>query len=77
MKKSAFLLLLDDLIEIAPGKLKGPELLSDVGGWDSVAVMGFIALVDEQFEITLSPKRLADCKTVDDLVGLIGDRIEA
>ena len=76
MKKSAFLLLLDDLIEIAPGTLKGPESLSDVDGWDSVAVMGFIALVDEQFEITLSPKRLAECKTVDDLVGLIGDRVE-
>ena len=76
MKKSEFLLLMDELIEADPGTLKGPEPLPEVEGWDSVAVMGFIALVDEQFELTLSPKRLAECRTIDDLVGLVGNHIE-
>jgi acyl carrier protein len=75
MKKSEFLLLMDELIEAEPGTLKGPEALSEVEGWDSVAVMGFIALVDEQFELALSPKRLAECRTIDDLVGLAGNHI--
>jgi acyl carrier protein len=76
MKKSDFLLLLDELVETDPGTLKGSELLSDIDGWDSLAVMGLIALVDEKFEITLSPKRMADCRTVDDLISLMGDKIE-
>jgi acyl carrier protein len=76
MKKSDFLLLVDELIEKEPATLKGPEVLTELEGWDSVAVMGFIALVDEQFEFTLSPKRLAECRTVDDLVGLVGNHIE-
>ena len=76
MIKSDFLLLVDELIEVDFGTLKGPEVLSDIGGWDSLAVMGFIALVDEKFETTLSPKRLAACRTVNDLIGLIGDKIE-
>lgn len=77
MKKSEFLLLMDELIEAEPGTLKGLEALSAVEGWDSVAVMGFIALVDEQFEVTLSPKRLAECRTIDDLVGLVDSHVEA
>jgi acyl carrier protein len=77
MKKSEFLRLLDELVESEPGTLQGAEALSDVEGWDSIAVMGFIGLVDEQFEVALSPKRLAACKTVNDLIALVGDRIES
>ena len=76
MKKSEFLLLIDELIETEPGTLKGTDVLKDVEDWDSVAVMGYIALVDEQFEFTLSPKRLAECRTVDDLIKLVGDYID-
>jgi acyl carrier protein len=69
--------MLDEVVEAKPGTLQGPELLLDVDGWDSVAVMGFIALVDEQFEITLAPKRIAACKTVNDLLDLVSDQLES
>ena len=75
MKKSEFLRLLEEMLELDPGTLKGSETLKEVGKWDSVAVMGFIGLVDEHFEIALAAKRLAECKTVDDLAGLVGDRL--
>jgi acyl carrier protein len=77
MTKQDFLLRLDELIEVSPGTLRGTDLLSDVPGWDSVAIMGFIALVDEEFGAPVLPRRLAACKTVDDLVALLGDRITA
>lgn len=76
MKKSEFLLLVDELIEAEPGTLKETDVLKDLEDWDSVAVMGYIALVDEQFEFTLSPKRLAECQTVDDLIKLVADYID-
>ena len=76
MEKKEFLLLLDEMLEAQPGKLKGSERLQDVEGWDSVAVLGFIALVDEHFDYTLAPRRLSECKTVDDLVALLDGRVK-
>ena len=75
MKKREFLKLLDELIEIDSGTLTGAENLEDLESWDSYAVMGFIALVDEKFEITLFPKRIAESKTVDDLIDLLGNKV--
>ena len=75
LKKKGFLLLLDELIEAEPGTLTGAEVLKDVDGWDSLAVIQFITLVDEQFGTTLAAERIVECKTVDDLIALLGDQI--
>ena len=75
MTKKAFLLLLDELIEAQPGTLNGTESLQQVAGWDSVVVLGFMALVDQQFSVAVSPMQLVECKTVNDLVALVGDKI--
>jgi acyl carrier protein len=77
MNKSDFLVLVDELVEVEPGTLKGPETLSSVEGWNSMAVIGFIAMVDERFGFTPQAKLLAECKTVDDLVRIVGDRVIA
>jgi acyl carrier protein len=74
MKRADFLLQLDELLEQAPGTLQGPEILAD-NNWDSLSIVSFIALVDEHFGYTVPPRQLAQCKTVDDLVGLLGDRV--
>lgn len=73
--KKDFLLSLDELIEADPGTLTGAEMLQGMDSWNSLAVVGFIALVDEQFGITLSPNQIAKSKTVDELMALLGDRI--
>lgn len=74
VEKKDFLLSLDELLEAEPGTLTGAELLQDMDSWDSLAVVGFIALVDEH-GVTLSPNHIAKCKTVDDLIALLGDQI--
>jgi acyl carrier protein len=75
MDKAVFLAKLEEMMEIQSGTLADSESLKNLKQWDSVAIMGFIAFVDEHFEITLSAKRLVGCKTVDDLIALLGDRI--
>ena len=60
MKRSDFLLLLDELLELPQGTLKGGEVLED-NGWSSIAVVGFIALADEQFGAAVLPARIAKC----------------
>jgi len=77
MKRSEFLTLLDELFELSPGTLTGKESLSGLGKWDSTALLGFMALVDEHYGLTLSPRQFAQCATVDDLLALIGDKMPA
>jgi acyl carrier protein len=76
MTRKEFLAHFDELIQENVGSTQGIEKLGELEAWDSLAVMGFIALVDEQFGITVSAQKVADAQTVDDLVGLLGDKIE-
>ena len=75
MKKEDFLFLLDELIEVEPGTLTGKEILRDLEGFDSLTVVGFIAMVDEKFDVILSPNQIAKCEEIDDLIALLGDKI--
>jgi len=75
MSRSDFLKLVDELMEKEPGTLAGPESLEE-HGWDSLSVISFIALVDEQFGFTVPPVELAKCTRVDDLLALVGGRLQ-
>jgi acyl carrier protein len=75
LKRNEFLLLLDEALELEPGTVKWSETLDSLESWDSLAVISFMALVDEHFGISLQPRQIAACTTVADLTGLLGDRI--
>ena len=76
MKRSEFLLSLDELLELEPGTVKGSETLENLEGWNSLAVIGLMALMDERFGVSLQPRRIAACTTVADLMALLGDQIQ-
>ena len=71
MTKTEFLALMEDLIEVDPGTLARVESLGELEGWDSLAVISMIAMVDEHFGVELAGERIAQCRTVGDLVGLV------
>lgn len=75
MNHSEFLRHLDGVIEAAPGTLKGDEILAELSAWDSLAVLSFIAMVDDKFKVQLSGKDIAACQSLADLARLLGDRI--
>ena len=75
MTKKEFLALLEDMLEANAGSMTGEESLNELEGWDSLAVMGFIAMVDQNFGVTLSPPKIAKSKSVQDLIVLLGDKI--
>ncbi len=76
MKKLELYLMLDDIVDQDPGNIQGNDDLVDLEGWDSLAVMTFIAAVDENFNIILEPRELASCKTIADLMTLVNGHIE-
>ena len=75
MEKKEFLLLLDEIVEAEPGTINESDFLSDIDGWDSMAVMGLIAAVDELFGLSLVPEKIAQSKTVTDIVALLDGQI--
>jgi acyl carrier protein len=72
MNRSQFLRQLDELIELEPGALKGDEALEGLDGWGSLAVLGYMAIVQENYGVIVTPVQISSCSTVDDLVALAG-----
>ena len=39
--------------------------------WDSLAIVSTIALIDDVYDVTVRPEKLADCETVGDIEKLV------
>lgn len=74
MSRERFFDLVGELLELPPGRLKGTEELEELG-WDSLAVVGFLAVVDEHVGIVLSPEQIRSCVSANDLAALLGDAV--
>ncbi len=70
MTVAEFIAEMEKIVELDPGSIGIDQPLKDVPGWDSVAMIGVIALVDEKMGRELSAPSLVSCKTVNDLVKL-------
>ena len=75
MNTTEFLLLLDELLELPGGTLKGPEPLRSFPQWDSLAVVSFLALAGSQLEMAVDPGKIATAETVSDLMELVKDKL--
>jgi len=68
MTKAEVIREIERIVQQPTGTLSGVERLDSLDGWDSMAMVEFIALADERLCLTLSVKRLANCLTVHDLI---------
>lgn len=76
MTRKEFLEKIEDLLEADAGSITGDESLDELEGWDSLAVMAFIAMVDENLGITLPAQQIASANTLQDLIALIDEGIK-
>lgn len=60
---------LEEMMELEEGSLTEETLLDDVDEWDSVAAISYIALLDEEFGVSISAKEIKSFKTVADAIG--------
>ena len=70
MTLKEFLVRLDEIVELPAGSLHGDEKLEDLEGWNSLAMLSFMAMVDEHCNLRLSPRQFVNCETVSDLAAL-------
>jgi acyl carrier protein len=70
MTRPEFLVLIDDLLELPKGTLTGEEKLENLEGWNSLALICYMSLVDEHLGVKLSPRQFVSCESVNDLLAL-------
>jgi len=68
MTRKQFLHSIDKLVELPKGTLQGMEKLHELERWNSMAMIGFIALADTNNGVTVSPTQIMGCATVADLL---------
>jgi acyl carrier protein len=77
MTPSDFCRQLDELFEVDEGTIQPTDELQQIPGWSSLTFMGLIALVDEEYEVTLKPALVLKAASVADLASLIADGVAA
>jgi acyl carrier protein len=71
MTRPDLLHLLEEALELKPNTLTGGGKLRDLEGWDSMSALLVIAILDKKCGLALPGGRVAQCQTVDDLLGLV------
>ena len=69
MAGDTVLALLERVWELPAGSLSSADAVHD--RWDSIALLGFLAAVDEEFGVVLSPQKLLACQTAGDVAKLV------
>lgn len=75
MDKKEFYAEIATVLELEPGSIKGNETLEELEGWDSMAVLGFIAMLDSRLGLIVPASSIAASRTVEDLVNLCQGKV--
>jgi acyl carrier protein len=70
MNITEFLQEVDQILEAEPGTVAPSTQLRSLDGWDSLAIISFIAMADSKLGVSVGVSSLAKCNTVDDLAKL-------
>lgn len=76
MDKATFIGKIEAMLELDPGSLNEGSALAEVEAWDSLAVLSYISLADETLGKVVDAKAIGTCRTVGDLLGLLGNAIQ-
>ena len=75
MQKTDFLALMDELFEVDPGTIAADTVLQDVPSWSSLTFVGLIAVIDEEYGISMPPNAILSCRTAGDLANQVAARL--
>lgn len=63
--------LIEEMLELDAGTLTPQTKLAALVDWDSIAVISFIALVDDEFDKTIKGSQIKGFKTVADTLAVM------
>lgn len=65
------LALLEEMMELDEGTLTPQTRLADLEEWDSIAVISFIALVDDEFDKIIKGSQIKEFQTIADALAVM------
>ncbi|MGE6487379.1 hypothetical protein [Paenisporosarcina sp. NPDC076898] len=66
MTETEKLEMLEEMMELEEGTLTSEKLLADIEEWDSIAIISFISLMDEEFNKQIKGSQIKEFKTIED-----------
>lgn len=76
MKLEDFVEKFAEALEIeAPGSLTAETKFRDLEEWSSLAALSLMAMVDEEYEITLKGDEVRSAQTLGDLISIISSKL--
>ena len=76
MNRQEFIKALEEALNVDAGTLQPATELASVKEWDSLGVVEYQSLVDEELEAQVPPPQITACQTVKDLIDLVADKLE-
>lgn len=71
MNRNEFVKTIEDALKAPAGTFQESDYLENLEGWDSIGALSVIAVIDEDYGVTLGPGALVECNTVADLAALV------
>ena len=68
MNQKEKMALIEEALDTEEGALVPDTILSDLDEWDSIAALSLIAMLDEQFDKTITGAEIKAMKTVEDIL---------
>ena len=62
------LALIEEALDANEGELTAETVLDDVDGWDSIAALSLIVMLDEHFGKTITSAQIKELSTVSDIL---------
>lgn len=63
--------MLEDMMELDAGTLTAETVLAELEEWDSIALISFIALMDDEFDKIIKGSEIKQMKTVADVMAVM------
>jgi len=73
--REKFLRLVAEVLEKEEGSVHDGDIFRDYPEWDSLSALAVTAMIIEEYGVTVSSDSFRKAKTMDELFGLIKDKI--
>ena len=75
MERAEFYQMVEEITGADSGSINDDTVLKGLEGWDSLAIVQFVATVDERLGVIIPVKQITTCITMSDLAKIFSDKV--
>lgn len=66
-----------EMLNLEPDELTSDRTLDSIEGWDSVALLSAMVLIDAELGLTVRPDTLSKARTFGDIIAAVSSKLES